>query len=189
LENELHILNERRPNVKEAFLPTVINALKSAGINFAAGLPDSWLRNVIQAVEKDPYFSYVPVCNEGVGFSLCVGAWLGGKKPVLIIENSGIRVAAESIARLNFGGGGGGGTHGVGTLILTSYRGDIGDTELWSIGHGITCEPILNALRIRYLIVRDSKVLEKSILRAARAAFTFMSPVAVVISGELTMED
>jgi sulfopyruvate decarboxylase TPP-binding subunit len=105
------------------------------------------------------------------------------------MENSGLRVAAESIARLNFGSGGGGGTHGIGTLIVTSYRGDIGDTELWAIGHGITCEPLLQTLRIRYTVVRKSEDLRKSIQRAARAAFTFMSPVAVVISGDLVMED
>jgi sulfopyruvate decarboxylase subunit alpha len=105
------------------------------------------------------------------------------------MENSGLRVAAEPIARLNFTGGGGGGYHGIGTLIVTSYRGDIGDTEFWSIPHAITFEPLLNALRIRYLIVRDAKDLRKSVIRAARAAFRFMSPAAVVISGDLTMED
>ena len=44
------------------------------------------------------------MCNEGVGFSVCAGAWLGGKKPVLIMENSGLRVAAEYIARISLGG-------------------------------------------------------------------------------------
>jgi sulfopyruvate decarboxylase subunit alpha len=175
--------------MKEQYLPEMLNSLKAAGINFAAGLPDSWLKNVIQTVEKDPHFIYVPVCNEGVGYSICAGAWLGGKKPALFMENSGLRVAAEPIARLNFTSGGGGGYHGIGTLIITSYRGDMGDTEFWTIPHAITLEPLLNALRIRYLIVRDAKDLRKSIVRAARAAFTFMSPAAVVISGDLVMED
>ena len=93
--------------MKEQYLPEMIDSLKAAGINFASGLPDSWLRYVVQAVEKDPHFTFVPVCNEGVGFGVCAGAWLGGKKPVLMMENSGLRVASETIARLNFGGGGG----------------------------------------------------------------------------------
>jgi len=173
--------------MKERYLDEMVNALKAAGVNFAAGLPDSWLRNVIQYIESDPGFTYVPVCNEGVGFSTCAGAWLGGKKPALLMENSGLRVAAEPIARLNMHGGGGGGYHGIGTLIITSYRGDIGDTEFWSIPHGITLEPLLKALRIRYLIVRDARDLRKAILRCSRAAFTFMNPVAVVISGDLVM--
>ena len=175
--------------MREEYLPELLNALKAAGINFAAGLPDSWLRNVNQAVEKDPHFKYVPVCNEWVGYCACVGAWLGGKKPVLIMENSGIRTAAEPIARMSFHSGGGGGNHGMATLILTSYRGDLGDTEFWTIGHAITCEPFLKALRVPYFVVRDAKDLRKSIIRAARTAFAFVTPTAVVISGDLVMAD
>jgi sulfopyruvate decarboxylase subunit alpha len=175
--------------MKDEYLHEMVQALKSGGIDFAAGLPDSWLGNLIRVLENDPGFTYVPVCNEGVGFSICAGAWLGGKKPALIMENSGLRVAAEPIARLNMHAGGGGGYHGIGSLIITSYRGDVGDTEFWSIPHGITLEPLLNALRIRYLIVRDAKELKKVVLRCARAAFTFMNPVAVVISGDLVMGD
>lgn len=94
--------------MKEQYLPEMLDSLKTAGINFAAGLPDSWLKNVIQSIEKDPHFIYVPVCNEGVGFSICAGAWLGGKKPALFMENSGLRTAAEAISRLNMHAGGGG---------------------------------------------------------------------------------
>jgi sulfopyruvate decarboxylase subunit alpha len=176
-------------DLREKYLPVMLDALKTAGINFAAGLPDSWLRNVIEAVEKDPQFKYVPVCNEGVGFSICAGAWLGGKKPVLFMESSGLRVATEAIARLNFHAGGGGGNHGIGTLIVTSYRGDMGDTEFWSIPHAITLEPLLKTLRIPYFIVRDPKNLKKCVIRAARAAFRFITPTAIVVSGDLVMVD
>ena len=175
--------------MKDEMIKDFVDSLAKVGIDFVSGLPDSWLRNVIEAVEKDRRFTYVPVCNEAVGFGICVGAWLGGKKPALIIENSGLRVASEAIARLNFHAGGGGGGHGIGTLIVMSYRGDIGDTEFWAMPHAITLEPFLNALRIPYLIVRDPKELEKCITRAARAAFRFMNPAALIISGSLTMED
>lgn len=175
--------------MKQEFIGDLLGALREGGIDFASGLPDSWLRNVIEAIEKDPGITYIPVCNESVGFGLCVGAWAGGKKPALIMENSGLRVASESIARLNFHLGGGGGGHGVGTLIVTSYRGDLGDTEFWTVPHAMTLEPLLKTLRIPYLIVRDPKDLRKSVIRAARAAFRFIQPAAIVISGDLTMED
>jgi sulfopyruvate decarboxylase subunit alpha len=175
--------------MKQEFIVDFLSSLEIGGINFVSGLPDSWLRNVIEAIEKDPRFTYVPVCNEGVGFSICAGAWFGGKKPALIMESSGLRVAAESIARLNFHLGGGGGGHGIGALIITSYRGDIGDTEFWSIPHAMTLEPLLTTLRIPYLIVRDARDLKKSVVRVSRAAFRFMNPAALVISGDLAMED
>src|ERR671915_2479695 len=121
--------------------------LKEAGINFVSGLPDGWQRRLHEAIEADPDIRYVPVCNEGVGFSVCAGAWLGGRKAALIMENSGLRVASEYIARISLG-------TGVPVTLLLSYRGDVGETEHWGIPHGIVVEPLLQALRIPYLIVR-----------------------------------
>ena len=45
----------------------------------------------------------MPECNDGVGFSICAEAWLGGRKPPLIMENSGLRVALGYIARISPG--------------------------------------------------------------------------------------
>ena len=79
--------------------------LRAAGIDFVSGLPDGWQRPLHERVEADSEIRYVPVGNEGVGFSVCAGAWLGGKKPALIMENSGLRVACEYIARISLGTG------------------------------------------------------------------------------------
>src|SRR5688572_3894322 len=108
--------------------------MKEEGINFVSGLPDRCLRNLHQLIEGDNDIQYVPVCNEGVGFSICAGAWLGGKKTALIMENSGLRVAAEYIARISM-------TSGVPVVIIMPYRGDLGDTEFWSIPHGVVVKP------------------------------------------------
>ncbi len=159
-----------------------VRGLKAAGIDFVSGLPDGWQRNVHERVESDPAFQYAPVCNEGVGFSVCAGAWLGGKKPALIMENSGLRVASEYIARISLG-------TGVPVTLLLSYRGDVGETEHWGIPHGIVAEPLLQALRIKYLIVRRVEDLAVSIQRAKRIAEAQLHPAAVLISGDCVWND
>jgi sulfopyruvate decarboxylase subunit alpha len=156
--------------------------LKEAGINFVSGLPDGWQRRLHEAIEADPEIRYVPVCNEGVGFSVCAGAWLGGKKTALIMENSGLRVAAEYIARISLG-------CGVPVLLLLSYRGDLGDTEHWSIPHAIVAEPLLEALRIPYQVVRHRADLRAAIKRAHRLSEAQLQPVALLISGDCIWED
>lgn len=156
--------------------------LKEAGIDFVSGLPDGWQRNLHELVEDDPHFQYVPVRNEGVGFSVCAGAWLGGKKAALIMENSGLRVASEYIARISLG-------TGVPVTLLLSYRGDVGETEHWGIPHGIVVEPLLKALRIPYLIVRRVEELRRSIKRAYRISEAQLHPAAVLISGDCVWED
>jgi sulfopyruvate decarboxylase subunit alpha len=156
-----------------------IAGLKGAGIDFVSGLPDGWQRNLHEQIADDPDFRYVPVCNEGVGFSVCAGAWLGGRKPVLIMENSGLRVAAEYISP---------GT-GVPVTLMLSYRGDVGETEHWGIPHGIVVEPLLDALRIKYQIVRDPSDLRQAIMRAHRLAEAQLHPAAVLVSGSCVWED
>lgn len=159
-----------------------VAGLAEAGIDFVSGLPDGWQRNVHELVEADDRFQYAPVCNEGVGFSMCAGAWLGGKKSALIMENSGIRVASEYIARISLG-------TGVPVTMLCSYRGDVGETEHWGIPHGIVAEPLLQALRVKYLIVRRVDELRPAIVRAKRLSEAQMHPTAVLISGDCVWED
>jgi sulfopyruvate decarboxylase subunit alpha len=151
--------------------------LKQAGINFLSGLPDGWLRDLHEVVEDDPDIQYVPVCNEGVGFSVCAGAWLGGKKTALVMENSGLRVAAEYIARISLG-------TGIPVLLVMPYRGDLGETEHWGIPHGIVVEPLLAALRIPYQIVRQPLGLRSAIVRAHRTSEAQLHPAAVLVSGD-----
>ena len=110
------------------------------------------------------------------------GAWLGGRKTALIMENSGLRVAAEYIARISM-------QSGVPVLMLLSYRGDVGDTEHWSIPHGIVVEPLLDALRVKYLIVRNRSELRPAIKRAYRLSEAQLYPTAVLISGDCVWDD
>ena len=156
--------------------------LREAGIDFVSGLPDGWQRNLHELVEADPYFRYVPVCNEGVGFSVCAGAWLGGRKTALIMENSGLRVAAEYIARISLG-------TGVPVVLLMSYRGDAGETEHWGVPHGIVTEPLLHALRIPFQVVRHRVDLRAAIKRAHRSSEAQLHPTAVLVSGDCIWED
>jgi sulfopyruvate decarboxylase subunit alpha len=168
--------------VLEAAALEEIAGLKEAGIDFVSGLPDGWHRNVHEMIDVDPDLTYVPVCNEGVGFSICAGAWLGGRKPALIMENSGLRVASEYIARISLG-------TGVPVTLIMSYRGDVGETEHWGIPHGIVAEPLLAALRIRYQVVRDPADLRQAVVRAHRLSEAQLHPAAVLVGGSCIWED
>jgi len=100
----------------------------------------------------------------------------------LLMENSGLRVAAEYIARISLG-------TGVPVTLLLSYRGDLGDTEHWAIPHGIVAEPLLKALRIPYQVIRQPTELRQAILRAHRLSEAQLHPAAVLISGDCIWKD
>jgi sulfopyruvate decarboxylase subunit alpha len=162
--------------VKESSALLLVKEMKAAGIDFVTTLPDSAFREVYFMVKDDPFFQFVPVTNEGEGAAIAAGAWLGGKKPVLMMENSGIRVASEALARLSI-------TVGVPVLMLMSYRGCLGDGNFWAINHGIVMEPMLKALRIPYCIIEKEEDIQGSIQRGLRTLYASMNHVAIVMGG------
>ncbi|MBI2881197.1 MAG: sulfopyruvate decarboxylase [Candidatus Tectomicrobia bacterium] len=164
--------------MKEGCADLIVESLKEAGVSIVCTLPESYLKEVFRKVSVDPDFEHVPVTNEGEGASIAAGVWLTGRRAALIMENSGLRMATESLARLGL-------THGIPVVMLMSYRGDVGEDQWYAIPHGITMEPLLQALRIPYVIVRKEEEIRRAIHNAYKTADTSKYHVAVVFSGEL----
>src|SRR5258708_38927103 len=137
----------------------VMQGLKKARVEVMASLPDSLLKGVYEAAAKDPEMRYVPVTNEAEGAAVAAGAWAGGKRSVLAMENSGLRVACEALARLGL-------VNGLPVTMLMGYRGDVGERLHWGLNHGITMAPLLQALRIPYLMVDREEDIVSHIVRA-----------------------
>ncbi len=155
------------------FATLVLEALKKARVKIVVGLPDSLLKGVYEAAREDVDLEYVLVTNEAEGASVAAGAWSGGVRSVLVMENSGVRVACEALARLGL-------VHGIPVVMLMGYRGDIGERFHWGINHGLTMEPLFNAMRIPYLLVDRQDQIVSCITRAVTHAANSMYHVAIV---------
>ena len=160
----------------------IIASLKAAGVTFACYLPDSWLADVERRLHEEPGFTVVPVVNEGEGVAMCAGAWLGGKRSVMLMENSGVRMACEELARLGM-------SNAVPVFMIMPYRGDIGDAPNWSPGHGWTMEGVLDALRVRYRILRRLDEIRPAITGAPRSQMAGRQHVAIILGIELCTDD
>jgi sulfopyruvate decarboxylase subunit alpha len=155
----------------------IVEALKAHDVRIAAGLPDSLLRRLHEQLADDPAIAYVPVANEADMPGIVAGAYLGGARAVMVMENSGLRQACEPIARLAF-------CHQLPFVMLMPFRGDFGEPYWWGHNHGQTMGPLLDALRIPWRVVRTLDSLEPNIGRALMHAETGQWPVALVLSGE-----
>lgn len=156
-----------------------LGGLREAGVTMACFLPDSLFKEMYPALVQAEDIRTIPVTNEGEGAAICAGVWLSGKRSVLVMENSGIRAAAEPLARLGLGAR-------IPVVMLMSYRGDIGEPNWWAIPHGITMEPMLNALRIPYKVVSRVDEIRPTIKKAFTIAYASMNHYAVVLTGECT---
>ncbi|MBD8905226.1 thiamine pyrophosphate-binding protein [Methylorubrum zatmanii] len=156
----------------------VIRGLKRAGVSIVCYLPDSLFKELYPALDADPDLRTIPVTNEGEGAAICGGVFLSGKRAVLVMENSGLRASVEPLARMGLGAG-------IPVVMLMSYRGDLGENNWWAIPHGITMEPVLQALRIPYRVVREEAAIENAIADAYASAYASYYHAAVALGGSI----
>ena len=74
-------------------------ALNDRGFDFYAGVPCSFLSGLINYAINS--CEYVMAANEGDAVAVCAGAWLGGRKPVVLMQNSGLCNAVSPLTSLN----------------------------------------------------------------------------------------
>jgi sulfopyruvate decarboxylase subunit alpha len=168
--------------MKEGAVEAIVTGLKEAGINFISMLPDSDFTDTQKAVMADKDFKCVPVSNESIGFGVCAGAWLGGRKPALLITTDGIMASAFPLTTLNM-------QKNIPVLMVIPYRGSLGD-GIWFMGPmGATTEPILKDLQVAYTVISKVEEITAAIKNAQLSAEAWLRPTAVLLTGEIIFEE
>jgi phosphonopyruvate decarboxylase len=91
--------------------------LKSLGFDFYAGVPCSFLKALINYAINE--CDYVMAANEGDAVAVASGAKLGGKRSVVLMQNSGLTNATSPLTSLNY-------TFRLPVLGFVSLRGEPG---------------------------------------------------------------
>lgn len=157
-------------------------ALADAGFNFCATLPADQLHTLQDWVTKSQRFQTVAVSNEGEGVAICAGAWLAGNIPVIILETSGILLSTYALARCHT-------TFGIPTLLLSTYRGGLGDREWYASHTGAVLPGLLESLRIPRKVVASADEVASTFVDARRTMDSSLHPVSIVMDVRLTNPD
>ena len=106
-----------------------LTALRDEGYDFYTGVPCSLLRGVFHRLETDAAFDYVPAVREDSAVGLAAGAHLAGRRPVVLMQNSGLGVCLNALASLNL-------IYEIPSLVIASWRGQDGTDapEHWVMG-------------------------------------------------------
>ncbi|MDP3066640.1 MAG: sulfopyruvate decarboxylase subunit alpha, partial [Methanobacteriaceae archaeon] len=121
----------------------VYQALKEAGIDFAVSLPCVNLDKIMELVECDPEIKHVPVTREEEGFGICAGAYLGGMKPAILMQNSGLGNSVNVLASLYQ-------LYQIPILMIMSHRGTKGEFMPAQVPMGQATPRLLDALDMPY---------------------------------------
>ena len=74
--------------------------LKSYGYTFASGVPCSFLKYLINHAIN--HMNYVGAANEGDAVAISAGAYLSGRKSMVLMQNSGLTNAVSPLTSLNY---------------------------------------------------------------------------------------
>jgi phosphonopyruvate decarboxylase len=90
--------------------------LEAQGYDFFSGVPCSLMESVIGALESHPRLPYVPAVREDVAVGLAAGAWLAGRTPMVLMQNSGLGTSLNALVSLSL-------MYRLPALLLVTWRG------------------------------------------------------------------
>ncbi len=153
----------------------IIDQLHKAKVTHVVWLPDSETNFLYNQLVADPTLDVVPVCREGESMAIAAGLWVGGKRPVVLIQNTGMFESGDSIRGLGL-------DIEFPMVMMIGYRG-------WT-RHGLTpdsaarfTERILDAWNINYFLVETDEDAQR-IGMAFEEAQRTSRPVACLMGAE-----
>lgn len=77
--------------------PSVAAALRDCGVTHVVWIPDSELGTWQDALLAEPSLTLIRVCREGEAFTVAAGLLLGGRRPVVAIQCTGLFDAGDAL--------------------------------------------------------------------------------------------
>src|SRR5262249_29247930 len=77
--------------------PSVVAAMKSCGVTHVVWIPDSEIGTWEPALVAEPAIQLIRVCREGEAMAIAGGLLLGGKRPVVLIQCTGLFEAGDAL--------------------------------------------------------------------------------------------
>ena len=78
-----------------------LDAGLAAGVDFFTGVPCSFLTPLINGAIGDARLDYVAAASEGEAVAIASGAWLAGRRTVVMLQNSGLGNTVNPLTSLN----------------------------------------------------------------------------------------
>jgi len=143
------------------------------GFDFFTGVPCSLVEDLIAALETHPRFPWLAAVREDVAVGLAAGAWLGGRRPVVVMQNSGLGTSLNALASLSL-------MYGLPALLLVTWRGYQGKDAPEHILMGEISPGLLDLLGIPYRVLSPDSI-EEHLAWATRELDAREIPVALLV--------
>lgn len=120
----------------------IVSDFKKNKIEFITSVPCKQLASVLTEVDISPEILHVPCNKEDEGIGLCAGAFMGGKRPAIIMQNTALGVVINSLVTLTL-------FYRMPLPMLISYRGEVGEPVACQVEMAVHTKALLEQLRIQ----------------------------------------
>jgi len=169
----------------------ILQEFEALSVTHVVGLPDNSSASLFDLLSRQPDMKLISVTREGEAFGIAAGLWLGGKKPAILIQNTGLLESGDglrgTVMRMR-----------VPLVCLITYRGFrkmphnnpapeydaemLGRAELDSAA--LVTEPTLKAWGLPFYFLHEESDLPR-ISDAFNRAESQSQPVVVLITSDL----
>lgn len=123
----------------------IFNGLKDAGIDFIVSVPCVNLSKLLDMIDDDPEITHIPVTREEEGIGICAGAYLGGKRPAILMQNSGLGNSINALKSLME-------LYEFPLIMIMSHRGTEGENIVGQVPMGESTSRILEAMDFKFFM-------------------------------------
>ena len=148
-------------------------SLAGRGFDFFTGVPCSLVESLIAVLERDRVRPYVAAVREDVAVGLAAGAFLGGRCPVVLMQNSGLGTSLNALASLTV-------MYRLPLLLIVTWRGYRGQDAPEHILTGAITPALLDLLGIPHRVLASGAA-DATLAWAADEIMARSGPVAVVV--------
>ncbi|MFH1022820.1 MAG: thiamine pyrophosphate-binding protein [Planctomycetota bacterium] len=157
-----------------------LDSLASHGFTFATGVPCSIFKGILREIEVYRRIPYVPAVREDAALGMAVGAWLGGKAPVVFMQNSGLGTGLNALQSLVM-------LYRAPVLLVVSWRGKDGMDSPEHALSGATTPDVLKLCGIPHRVfgegaVKDPVAWAAGEMNARQGSVAILVPEGVLLT-------
>jgi len=110
-------------------------------IELVTTVPCKQLAGVIEKIDQSPDIYHIPSNKEDEGMGICAGAFMGGKRSAIIMQNTAIGVTVNTLVTLTQ-------YYRMPLPMLISYRGELGEPVACQVEMAVHTKALLAQLHI-----------------------------------------
>lgn len=151
--------------------------MEDRGYDFFTGVPCSFLEEIIAVLENHSRLPYLAAVREDAALGLAAGAWLAGRMPVVLMQNSGLGVSLNALASLSL-------LYKLPCLLLVSWRGYEGRDAPEHLLMGKIFLHLLETLGVHHRVLQADRF-EEAVEWATTQMASCHEPVALLVPPNL----